>query len=175
MLIGLRWLKMKVIKLTLCLITDGDRILLGHKKRGFGEGLYNGFGGKVEDHETIEEAVHRELEEEAAVRVNKITAAGIINFGFDDVPNEVLEVHIYRGEGIEGEPYETDEMRPEWFSIKSIPYEGMWPDDKFWIPIFLEGKQFEGEFNFDKDRNITKHVLTVVGEENRYLFDGLNA
>ena len=29
-------------------VDDGKRVLLGLKKRGFGEGYYNGFGGKVE-------------------------------------------------------------------------------------------------------------------------------
>ncbi len=43
------------------------RILLGMKKRGFGEGKWNGFGGKVNlidgrYQETIEEAAMRELE-----------------------------------------------------------------------------------------------------------------
>ena len=41
---------------TLVLIRDSDRILLGLKKRGFGKGRWNGFGGKVE---TILQAAHR--------------------------------------------------------------------------------------------------------------------
>ena len=31
----------------LVLITSGQRVLLGKKKRGFGQGYFNGFGGKV--------------------------------------------------------------------------------------------------------------------------------
>jgi 8-oxo-dGTP pyrophosphatase MutT (NUDIX family) len=41
-------------------VQQGDRVLLGEKKRGFGEGYYNGFGGKVEKAETILEAAKRE-------------------------------------------------------------------------------------------------------------------
>ena len=44
---------------TLVLIRDSDRILLGLKKRGFGKGRWNGFGGKVETGETILQAAHR--------------------------------------------------------------------------------------------------------------------
>ena len=45
---------------TLVLITDRfQRILLGMKKRGFGSGKWNGFGGKVEPNETIEDAAKR--------------------------------------------------------------------------------------------------------------------
>lgn len=34
-------------------------VLLGMKKRGFGAGKWNGFGGKVQPGETIEEAARR--------------------------------------------------------------------------------------------------------------------
>lgn len=44
---------------TLVLVVQPSRILLGMKKRGFGAGLWNGFGGKVQTGESIEEAAHR--------------------------------------------------------------------------------------------------------------------
>jgi len=58
--------------LTLVLVQDGalpkSRILLGMKKRGFGEGNYNGFGGKVEKGESVREGAIRELEEECCIK-----------------------------------------------------------------------------------------------------------
>ena len=33
--------------LTLVFLRDGSKVLLGMKKRGFGAGKWNGFGGKV--------------------------------------------------------------------------------------------------------------------------------
>ena len=45
--------------LTLVFIRRQGEILLGYKKRGFGAGKWNGFGGKVEAGETIEEAAER--------------------------------------------------------------------------------------------------------------------
>ena len=45
--------------LTLVLIHQNARILLGMKKRGFGAGWWNGYGGKVQAGETIEEAAKR--------------------------------------------------------------------------------------------------------------------
>lgn len=41
-------------------VRQGDQVLLGEKKRGFGEGYYNGFGGKVEKMESVLEAAKRE-------------------------------------------------------------------------------------------------------------------
>lgn len=45
--------------LTLVLVVQPGRVLLGMKKRGFGAGKWNGFGGKVQPGETIEEAARR--------------------------------------------------------------------------------------------------------------------
>ena len=45
--------------LTLVLVTRPNQVLLGMKKRGFGMGRWNGFGGKVEKGETILEAAKR--------------------------------------------------------------------------------------------------------------------
>ena len=44
---------------TLVLVVQPERVLLGMKKRGFGAGRWNGFGGKVEEGETIEDGAKR--------------------------------------------------------------------------------------------------------------------
>jgi 8-oxo-dGTP diphosphatase/2-hydroxy-dATP diphosphatase len=69
--------KIKVLTLVLvvdtCHSVSSWRILLGMKKRGFGMGKWNGFGGKVEPAETVEDAALRELEEEAGLKFNAAT------------------------------------------------------------------------------------------------------
>ena len=42
-------------------------VLLGMKKRGFGVGKWNGFGGKVENGETVFDGAMRELQEECSI------------------------------------------------------------------------------------------------------------
>ena len=44
---------------TLTVIRRNGKVLLGLKKRGFGVGKLDSFGGKVEDGESIEEAAKR--------------------------------------------------------------------------------------------------------------------
>lgn len=134
------------------------------KKRGFGAGRWNGFGGKLHDGETIESAVKREIREEAGIEVSKIEEVGIIDFEFQNNP-EILEVHIFKTENFSGEPKETEEMKPQWFEVDKIPFEQMWPDDIFWMPLFLENKKFRGKFLFDEADNthILEHNLEVVG------------
>ena len=41
-------------------------------------------------------------------------------------------------------------MRPQWFHIDKLPFDKMWPDDKYWYPLFLQNKKFTGKF-FLKD------------------------
>ena len=53
--------------MTLLMVVQGQRVLLGEKKRGFGEGFWNGFGGKVDAGESVDEAALRELREEAGI------------------------------------------------------------------------------------------------------------
>ena len=52
---------------TLMFIVEENRVLLGLKKRGFGSGKYNGFGGKVELNESIYQAALRETQEECGI------------------------------------------------------------------------------------------------------------
>jgi hypothetical protein len=46
---------------TLVFVRQPGRVLLGMKKRGFGQGKWNGFGGKVEPNEEVTTAAVREL------------------------------------------------------------------------------------------------------------------
>lgn len=147
--------------LTLCIIHDHSRVLLGLKKRGFGQGLWNGFGGKVEPGETIEQAALRELAEEAKVQITEIKKHGIIEFEFINEP-EILEVHIFKGLGLVGEPTETEEMKPQWFNVEQIPFDQMWPDDAYWLPLFLEDKIFKGKFLFKDPNTILETNLIEV-------------
>ena len=56
-------------QLTLCLLHSNNRVLLGMKRRGFGVGKLNGFGGKIDAHESIVAATRREMLEESNVDV----------------------------------------------------------------------------------------------------------
>ena len=58
---------MEILETTLCLLRKDNKILLAMKKRGFGTGKYNGVGGKIENGETLNEAMIRETKEEIGV------------------------------------------------------------------------------------------------------------
>ena len=111
--------------LTLSFIIENNRILLAMKKRGFGAGRYNGYGGKVEEGETIEEGAIRELREESGLEVERVEKVGIHEFEFAHDRGNILEVHVFHVTRYTGEAVETEEMKPEWFSLDAIPFENM--------------------------------------------------
>lgn len=138
---------------TLCLLTQGqpaERILLGMKKTGFGQGKYNGFGGKVEAGETPAAAAVRELAEECGLTVKEadLEPVGQLVFVFPANPEIDHDVSIYRVHFWQGEPKETAEMSPSWFDVADIPYKEMWADDSYWLPAVLKGKKVSGKVIF---------------------------
>lgn len=139
---------------TLCVIIKDSKILLGMKKRGFGEGMWNGFGGKVLEGESIKDAAVRELEEEAGIIPADLVEVGVLDFSFESDP-KLLEVHIFKITDFKGEPKESEEMTPQWFAIENIPYDKMWADDIHWLPLLLSGKNFKGKFLFDRPSDPT--------------------
>lgn len=149
---------------TLCFLIADGRVLLGMKKRGFGAGRWNGFGGKVEPGETIEQAAVRECREEAGVDIDTVEPAGCHRFIFEGEP-VAHEVHIFRARSWRGEPVETEEMRPQWFDPSALPFDSMWPDDRLWLGCLLAGEQAVGEFLFRGHDTILSHTLEFPAAE----------
>ena len=151
---------MKKLNTTLLLIIKDDKILLAQKKRSFGEGKFNGVGGKAEVGETIEQTMLRETKEEIGVVPKKYKLVGTIDFDEYMKGERVLEtMFIYVASDYEGEPVESDEMRPAWFDLDKIPYDKMFPDDRLWLPEVLAGKTVSGTFVFDEDFNMLSHTI----------------
>jgi 8-oxo-dGTP diphosphatase len=152
-----------MIHTTLCIPVDfqGRRILLGMKKQGFGQGKWNGFGGKIEPGESPEKAAVRELWEETGLHAMKVRKVAEHIFLFPHTPMEEKWdncVHIFLAEEWEGEPEESGEMKPEWFPFSEIPFKSMWQDDSHWLPLVLKGKKVKGRFVFGEDNNSIKSV-----------------
>jgi 8-oxo-dGTP diphosphatase len=137
-------------------------ILLGMKKQGFGSGKYNGFGGKIEANEAIEYAAARELREECGVDVaaSDLARAARLEFSFPARTDWNQVVYVFLAGRWSGEPIETREMIPVWFKTNAIPFEQMWADDKYWLPLVLRGKRIEAAFTFQPD-NETLDAVSI--------------
>lgn len=152
---------MNKIETTLCLLRRNNEILLAIKKRGFGAGKYNGVGGKIEKNETPENAMIRETQEEIFVTPIKYEKVGLMEFDeYYKGNKENVVFHLYLVTEWIGEPTESDEMLPKWFDINEIPYENMFADDKYWLPLVLNGKKIKAYFEFDEEWNLlSKEII----------------
>lgn len=103
--------------------------------------LVNGFGGKIEPFETPISGAIRELHEESSLvtQPSSIHPAGYLLLrALSDPAAPDLWIHVYVATEWEGEPVESDEMRPQWFSVDELPLDGMWEETRGWMPELLE-------------------------------------
>ncbi len=156
---------------TLCLLIKENQpekeILLAMKKRGFGAGKWNGVGGKFEPEKgdkNIVDTLLREVKEEIGVKLKEFKKVGFLRFYFPYKEEWNQDVHIFLAKSWEGEPKESEEMKPKWFRTTEIPFEEMWDDDKLWLPKVLEGKKLRANFVFREGEKITKHDIKIVKE-----------
>ncbi|KAJ1648183.1 hypothetical protein LPJ64_000543 [Coemansia asiatica] len=140
---------------------ERTKILLGRKKRGLGEGLWNGFGGKPDTGETMGQCTRRELEEKCGIRAEKVTCVGILYMG--DINGPDFHIPVYTTAEYSGQIAETEEMEPKWFdaSTEALPYDQMHQEAKLWWPTMLSGKLFIARFLFEGEK-VLNHNIQIV-------------
>ena len=137
---------------TLVFVFRDDEVLLINKKTGLGKGTVNGPGGKVDEGETPEQAAARECQEELHIEVSDLEYCGEHRFQFID--GYSIHVWVYRTRSFTGVPTETREAQPFWSRIDQIPFDQMWEDDRYWLPMMIRGERFKTRWIFDGDRMV---------------------
>ncbi len=140
----------------LSFMRDGDRLLLIHKKTGLGTGKVNAPGGRIDPGETAVHAAIRETIEEVHLEPKNPEKRGELFFQFKD--GYKLHGEVFFSTEFVGTPTETYEADPFWCGIKDIPYDEMWEDDRYWLPLALKGTPFKAYFIFDNDKMIDKKI-----------------
>lgn len=152
---------MEKTRMTVSYVISGDKILLGMKKVRFGQGLWNGFGGRVQEGESIESAAARELYEESGLRPTNMHKCAVV-LATHENDKLVVELHIFIVTAFDGKEHESDEMSPRWFSILEIPYHEMWANDAYLIPLFLSGKKCIARVHFKDPKTIIHETIKFV-------------
>ena len=149
-----RWIPTE--EATLCFIRKEGRLLLMNKKTGMGTGLVNAPGGRIEKGETPLDGAVRETEEEVLVTPSGLIKKAELYFQFTD--GYKLKGHVFTADDFRGEPGATEEADPFWVDEKDIPYERMWQDDRYWIPLMLEGWDVKGYFVFREEEMLSFRI-----------------
>jgi len=134
-----------------CFLLRGGRVLLQERAAGrLWAGRLNGPGGKLAARERPEAGVAREVLEETGVRVKAPRSAGRIDLVFDaPAPFSILRVHVFTSERFSGTVTGNAEGRLRWFSVARLPWDRLWPDQRYWLPAVLDGGAVSGVCRFD--------------------------
>jgi 8-oxo-dGTP diphosphatase len=146
----------------LCLITRPaqasagpafSEVLLGYKKTGFGAGRWVGIGGHIEDGEKPADAAVREVAEETglAVPADSLSHMASLTFVFPFRPEWDQTADVFVTTQFSGEPAESNEVIPTWFAEDELPFDGMWDDARYWLPIVLGGERVTATVTFGED------------------------
>ena len=118
----------------LCMVRDGDRVLVMDRKKEDWPGITFP-GGHVEAGESFTEAVIREVKEETGLRITSPQMCGMKNWVEDGIRYVVL---FYKTEKFEGDLISSEEGEVWWEDLKELPNLDLSLDMEDMLRIFLE-------------------------------------
>ncbi|MEK9157644.1 MAG: NUDIX domain-containing protein [Patescibacteria group bacterium] len=131
---------------TLVFLMKPKKILMAKKARKIGAGLWNGYGGGINEGEDSRVAAVRELEEESSLHTDPKDLEKVALIDFYNTKTDgtkfICRVHVYFATIWSGGVKETEEMlQPTWFYLDKLPLDEMMPADREWLPPLLAGKK----------------------------------
>ena len=126
---------------TLCYIEQDERYLMLHrvkKENDLNHDKWIGVGGKLEDGETPEECLLREVQEETGYTLTQYRLRGIITFLSDEWESETM--YLYTATGFTGTQCTCDEGNLVWVPKKEIESLKLWEGDKIFFRLLEEDK-----------------------------------
>jgi 8-oxo-dGTP diphosphatase len=62
----------------------------------------------------------------------------------------------------EGTEIETAEALPFWCGVDEVPYDRMWEDDRYWVPLLFNRQMFVGFFVVDAEAMQSMELKRLV-------------
>lgn len=136
------------MKYTLCFIKRNDELLMLNRLKAPTMGIWNGVGGKIEEHESIKESVQREIKEETGISIelDQIVYRGKVTWHEDE---ECFGgMHVFLTEVSRDLHYETpikiNEGILDWKKIDWVlddRNQGVGECIPYFLPIFLNDER----------------------------------
>ncbi|MCD6547367.1 MAG: 8-oxo-dGTP diphosphatase [Nanoarchaeota archaeon] len=128
-------------------------------KDKIGKGKSNGIGGKIENGESIIEALKREVYEETGLKIKNAKLRGILNFPkFKD--GEWWRVYVFTSKDFNGNiKRKCNEGTLEWVPTNKLLNLNLWEDDKYFIPLLEEDNFFVATFYYKNGKIINHKII----------------
>jgi len=144
------------------------QILLIRNAEGTSKGLWNGFGGKIEEGETPCEGAKRELFEEAGLTMRSITYQGALTAFLSGAVFPSFMLYVFSSKEFTGRIKGDGKSELRWFPLNALPYITLWHDDAVWLPYLLAGRKWvNGHFEYAGDNllRVAEILPLEVGED----------
>lgn len=128
---------------TLCYIEKENSYLMLHrvkKDKDVNKDKWIGVGGHLEENESPDECIVREVKEETGLTLTNYKLRGIVTFVLEDWGSEYM--FLYTADGFEGEMIECNEGNLEWVKKSKVYELPMWEGDKIFFRLLEEKEEF---------------------------------
>ena len=146
---------------TLCYIEKEGKYLMLHrvkKHHDINAGKWIGVGGHVENGETPEECLLREVKEETGLTLTAYRLHGLVTFLSDVCEPELM--CVFTADAFDGELIECDEGELAWVEKSDVLGLPTWEGDRVFLERLLSGDErfFSIKLRYEGDRLVEKKI-----------------
>lgn len=148
---------------TVCYIENSDQILMLYRNKkadDVNQGKWIGLGGKLEQDESPDECMLREVYEESGIQLEHYKTCGILTFIYAKKPAEYI--FVYKASTSERQFTPTTEGELAWISKEDVMDLPLWEGDKKFLPLILGDEQadfFSLKLRYDANDQLIEAVL----------------
>ena len=146
---------------TLCYIEKEGKYLMLHrvkKHHDINAGKWIGVGGHVENGETPEECLLREVKEETGLVLTAYRLRGLVTFLSDVCEPELM--CVFTADAFDGEMIECDEGELAWVEKSDVLTLPTWEGDRVFLALLLSGDErfFSIKLRYEGDKLVEKKI-----------------
>lgn len=141
---------------TLCYIEKDGKYLMLHrtkKKNDINKDKWLGIGGKIEDGESPEECIIREVKEETGLKLNTYKLRCAVTYVSTNWETEYM--YVFTSNDFTGELIECNEGDLQWVQKDKVTELNTWEGDKIFVEKIKNNDAFfTVKFNYDGEKLI---------------------
>ena len=145
-------------KTVLCYLEKDHRYLMlfrNKKKKDINKQKWIGVGGHLENEETKEAALIREVKEETGFLIHSFNYRGEILFVYNDIKETM---YLYTSSDFSGDMIDCNEGTLEWIDLDDVMSLDLWEGDRIFLPILMNTKDFINLELYYQDDKLVKVI-----------------